>query len=82
VARGGNGLNYIEIVRRGNRSRGEGSGRFFEKKLRKKLLLWGSGALEPRERKFFAELRAAMTERLRGLNRATQLWFKKRPLTF
>jgi len=30
--------------------------RFFEKKRGKKLLLWGSWALETGERKFFAEL--------------------------
>jgi len=32
------------------------SGRFFEKKLRKKLLLWGPWVLETGEQKFFAAL--------------------------
>jgi len=54
----------------------EGSGRFFEKKLRKKLLRLGSVQIKTLitpGQKFFAELRAPMTERKRGLNRAEAL---------
>jgi len=58
----------------------QGSTSFLKKRSKKLLFVLdraGFTTRGPDSQKFFAELRAPMTERKRGLNRAAQLWFKK-----